>query len=158
MTNAPDNLVLSSIADALYATGGFTPEQCDELAEGILIYIKDNNLTIANTVATSGNDVTGSKQLIDQSVDNFAGLMKQKLCQNIHKGCWTDECNIVYLANRLHDELAELDIALNQLCDITQDQKTANAIIEECVDVANFAMMIANCVEEKTKEIDVDKI
>jgi hypothetical protein len=34
------------ITNALYATGRFTTEQCDQLADGILQYIKDYGLII----------------------------------------------------------------------------------------------------------------
>lgn len=35
---------IEPIQDALYATGRFTIDECDTLAEGILMYIKDRNI------------------------------------------------------------------------------------------------------------------
>lgn len=66
----------------------------------------------------------------------FAEQMELALRRNDHKGGWQD-CDYEYLSDRLRDETLELEGAvfgggLNE------------AIINEAVDVANFAMMIAD--------------
>lgn len=67
----------------------------------------------------------------------FAGEMEAVLKQNDHKGGWKD-CPMEYLRDRLHQEVRELDRAL-----LDGDPKN---ITKECIDVANFAMMLRdNC-------------
>lgn len=63
----------------------------------------------------------------------FALLMEAKLRLNDHKRHWS-KCADDYLFGRLKDEVEELHIALT----------FHHRVIEECVDVANFAMMIAD--------------
>ena len=42
-----DEEIRTPIQDALYATGQFTTDDCDTLADGILQYIKDAGMKIA---------------------------------------------------------------------------------------------------------------
>jgi hypothetical protein len=60
----------------------------------------------------------------------FAWLMEDKLRQNDHKGGWK-ECSFDYLMHRLVQE---------------QDELLKQPHISEAVDVANFAMMIADVI------------
>lgn len=71
------------------------------------------------------------------SVKWFAQLMEQKLRDNDHKDHWSYSTE-GYLIGRITDEYAELKRA-----------KSFNDKIEECVDIANFAMMIADCANNK---------
>ena len=64
----------------------------------------------------------------------FAREMDKKLEANSHKSGWSD-CTLQYLSMRLTQERKELANAIRQ--------KNKKRIIEECTDVANFAMMIA---------------
>jgi hypothetical protein len=72
-------------------------------------------------------------------VDAFAEIMEAKLERNRHKGDregWKN-CTLEYLFKSLRKEVRELKDAL---------EGTANryGVAEECADVANFAMMIAD--------------
>ena len=70
----------------------------------------------------------------------FAEQMEITLRKNDHKGGWSeDKCSMNYLHERLHEELGELTYATG-----LSGQGTKEKIIEECTDVANFAMMIAD--------------
>lgn len=65
----------------------------------------------------------------------FAAYMEHKLRLNDHKPNWRT-CSLGYLRERLSQELAELDEALAA--------GDPHLIYDECADVANFAMMIAD--------------
>jgi NTP pyrophosphatase (non-canonical NTP hydrolase) len=65
--------------------------------------------------------------------------MEQKLRVNDHKDGWHD-CKFDALFERLLEETEELRMALQQ--------RSGLAIIEECADVANFCMMLADRVRE----------
>lgn len=66
-------------------------------------------------------------------VSHFAEAMESKLKQNDNKAGWQD-CDMEYLLNRLTEECAELDKAVDE----------DHGILEEAINVANFAMMIAD--------------
>lgn len=70
-----------------------------------------------------------------KAVDWFAGRMAVKLLNNRHKAHWS-EADTGYLLDRLVQEVMELRQAI--------DMETAEDVINECADVANFAMMIAD--------------
>lgn len=59
--------------------------------------------------------------------------MEAKILKNKYKGFWR-QAEIGYLVRRLHQEVLELSEALG----------TEGDVIDECVDVANFAMMLAD--------------
>jgi len=69
------------------------------------------------------------------SLLRFVWLMESKLTQNDHKKSW-NLCEDNYLFSRLLQECSELDQALKA--------ESPEDIISESVDVANFAMMIAD--------------
>ncbi len=76
----------------------------------------------------------------------FAILMEEKLLENDHKEHW---CNysVGHLRTRLHQEVAELMRTI--------DKGASNkAVIRECADVANFALMIADNYERETEGYD----
>lgn len=66
------------------------------------------------------------------SVKWFAQRMEQKLRDNDHKDHWSNSSQ-GYLIGRIADELKELKSA-----------KFINDRIDECTDIANFAMMVAD--------------
>ena len=63
----------------------------------------------------------------------FANALEAKLKVNDYKGGWAD-CSNEYLMDRLEGEVRELNFAV--------DRQTAERIRAECVDVANYAMMV----------------
>lgn len=73
------------------------------------------------------------------SVRWFEKFMLSKLRKNRHKGHW-NSCAITYLLHRLNIERRELDSIYKRWLD---GQATAEQVINEAADVANFAMMIA---------------
>jgi NTP pyrophosphatase (non-canonical NTP hydrolase) len=84
----------------------------------------------------------------------FAKLMEKKLRQNDHKGGWQRE-DPDYILKRLREEVEEIAAYGGHLVgaqirhlehpdDPQQKSSKADSIGEECADVANFAMMIAD--------------
>lgn len=74
-------------------------------------------------------------QPIRDSVTQFAELMERVLRENDFKGGW-ERITPAQLINRLVDELDELVDAIHA--------GRTNDVIKEAVDVANFAMMLAD--------------
>jgi NTP pyrophosphatase (non-canonical NTP hydrolase) len=74
-------------------------------------------------------------------VQNFSHIMEKKLSENRHKGDargWR-ESTPGQLVQRIEDEVAELKEAL------MSKQFNPEAVAREAADVANFAMMVADC-------------
>ncbi len=69
----------------------------------------------------------------------FAALMEKTLRSNDHKGGWGGD-SVRWLRGRLHQEVEELDTAIKGLSRGVRPKEVA----KEAVDVANFAMMIAD--------------
>ena len=67
----------------------------------------------------------------------FASEMEKVLARNDYKGGWKFE-DYDYLFDRLHDEWIELRKELRR------KNKSNENILKECVDIANFSMMIAD--------------
>ncbi len=101
-------------------------------------------------------DYDSAKELINQHIDNlterfsqllstetkyrsaviwFAEQMERKLAKNDHKGGWKN-CELQYLSMRLTQERKELYDAI--------ESKDAQRIIDECADVSNFCLMLAD--------------
>lgn len=72
---------------------------------------------------------------IRASVKWFAERMEQALAKNDHKGGW-GKCDLQYLSVRLTQERKELAEAI--------DSKDPERIINECSDISNFSLMIAD--------------
>jgi hypothetical protein len=88
----------------------------------------------------------------------FAEVMEQKLVANEHKGGWgSKQCFLTELLGRLEDETRELRAFFTKHCDKCGGSSTTEvpdkndymSVIQECADVANFAMMIADRVGEE---------
>jgi len=79
-------------------------------------------------------DDQGTKENCRREVEWFAGMMEKKLRANDHKGGWHN-CKNDYLFKRIREEITELADAI-----LYED----GDVIDEAVDVANFAMMIAD--------------
>lgn len=86
----------------------------------------------------------------NDAVDWFAGRMKEKL--NFHSEWRSGWHNMKprKLLKRIRDELHELENAIGQL----GDKKTADDVIDECVDTANYAMFLAHNVSQKKEPRD----
>lgn len=78
------------------------------------------------------SEITG----IRVPVLRFALEMERKLKLNDHKGGWED-CPNDYLLKRIDEELVELKT-------VVESKKSRRRVINECADVANFAMMISD--------------
>lgn len=69
---------------------------------------------------------------------------KMALPKNVSKGDWLDGQTTMYdLLDRLYEEAEELEEAIEDSYYMTKTG-TTEAIVSECCDVANFAMMIAD--------------
>lgn len=75
------------------------------------------------------------------SVKQFAQAMERKLRENDHKGGW-DETTDACLIERLFEEANELSWAMSRVGD--GPPPDPHRVVDECADVANFAMMIAD--------------
>jgi len=78
-----------------------------------------------------------------KAILRFTNDMELKLCKNDHKDHWSG-MSLQYLSMRLTQERKELERAIKS--------KDAIKIVEECADVANFAMMIADNARRDSKE------
>ena len=82
------------------------------------------------------------------SVKWFATEMERVLKTNDYKGGWKN-CTLQYLSMRLTQERKELKEAIKS--------NDAEEIINECCDIANFAMMIAERFKSQIKEVKNEK-
>ena len=82
---------------------------------------------------------------IRKSVMKHAERMEERLQANDHKGGWAvAQCSLTYLIRHLRDEVDELESALFDEGDPVQ----------EAADVANFAMMIADRLDDVEDQDD----
>jgi hypothetical protein len=100
----------------------------------------------------TGNNANLLLPAVRPSVTWFATEMEKKLAINDHKGGWK-KCEIDWLIERIEAELEELKLLYGfrkadygrsvsdgvEFVDISNE-----AIISECADIANFAMMVAD--------------
>lgn len=77
----------------------------------------------------------------------FAGEMEKRLEANDHKTGW-QFATLQYLSMRLTQERKELERAIKN--------KDIKNVVEECADIANFAMMIADNVNEDSYNWEED--
>jgi len=84
-------------------------------------------------------DMDGEMEQYAPDIRRFVGLMCEKLQKNVHKGRWEHK-NRKQCFQGLMGEIRELRESLEKF---HEDE----AIIRECADVANFAMIIASVVE-----------
>jgi NTP pyrophosphatase (non-canonical NTP hydrolase) len=84
--------------------------------------------------------------VIRPEVKWFSGQMEQVLQENDYKSGW-ENCSKLWLYWRVLGETEELRNAL-----YPTSKADPELIIKECVDVANFAMMIADKVKKDMEE------
>lgn len=83
----------------------------------------------------TGQSMPSSRPELRPILREFAEKMEYALRENDHKGGWDEErCSVAYLERRLVEEFAEYLGA--KACEI------GNNPMQECVDMANFAMML----------------
>ena len=85
------------------------------------------------------------KQLTRKSILLFAMQMESKLRVREEKGCWSS-INISTLFTYLKGEVEELEEA------VKRDPMLKTEIVDECADIANYAMMIFDNIAQLTKE------
>lgn len=78
--------------------------------------------------------------------EDFRFEMERKLIKNNDKGGW-DKCSFEYLLLRLKEEVTEIEEAIKL-------ERPIFSVIEECADVANFSLMIA----DNYRELQLKKI
>ena len=78
----------------------------------------------------------GDDALYEQTTEAFRQVMMRKLHKHAHKGPWRT-MSVSYLLGRAREEMVELSDAL-------RDGATREAVAEECADVANLLMMLAD--------------
>lgn len=86
-----------------------------------------------SNIRTCVLDADGNSQHVRPEVTEFALAMELKLRKNDHKTGWHDQPIEAHI-KLLRIEMMELDVALDHLGD--------EAAVKECVDVANFALII----------------
>jgi len=93
----------------------------------------------------TGRTFENTREDIDRAIEDFSVQMVAKLLLTRHRTHWM-HCDADLLLKRLHDEVRELDVEMSALVNAGQplDSHKRKAIIRECADVANFAMMIAD--------------
>lgn len=74
---------------------------------------------------------------------DFMFAMQKKLDKNKHKTGYSN-CTLEYLLKRAKEEIKELEEAIEK-------NKSISSVINECADVANFMMMIADNYEQEIK-------
>uniref|UniRef100_A0A6M3K3H0 Uncharacterized protein n=1 Tax=viral metagenome TaxID=1070528 RepID=A0A6M3K3H0_9ZZZZ len=94
---------------------------------------------MCDSILTGEIDLSG----VREEVLEFALDMERKLKKNDYKKHWK-ECSLEYLQNRLKNELQELNFLLKKI-------SNKREVINECADIANFAMMIADIMRERRK-------
>lgn len=93
------------------------------------------------------------ENFVDEAVMSFIIDMKYKLRLNNHKGHWKDY-EQDWMVNRLRQEFEELKAAIKnaELKKPCPSQADLLAIVHECADVSNFAMMIADNVKRAIRK------
>lgn len=86
-----------------------------------------------------GRRVAPTPPALRPALQWFAEQMEDRLAANDHKGGW-EHCSLGLLAERLCDEVAEL-----------AEASSFQATAREAVDVANFALMIADVARKKAQ-------
>ena len=90
---------------------------------------------------------------IRSEVMGFAERMESVLRANDHKGGWGG-CSMQWLSSKLWEEFGELAPYVQQMIEGEEfDEYDLEAVIKECVDIANVAMMIADNANTKLNKL-----
>lgn len=90
------------------------------------------------------NMLTGEFAPVRQEVAEFALAMEQKFCKNDHKTGWKDQPIEAHI-KLLRIEMMEFDVALEFLGD--------EEAMKECVDIANFALIIRDKLKARMENL-----
>ena len=77
-----------------------------------------------------------------EEVKMFAMAMEAKLRENDYKGGWKNS-SFAFLKAKCKEELMEINVAIHERA-TNNSEITRIALLQECADLANFAMMIAD--------------
>ena len=88
------------------------------------------------------------KYKMRESIKLFAEAMERKLQRDDGKKKGWEACDIQYLSGGLWEELFELEDAI---ANMSIDSGGVSHVLEECTDVANFAMMIFCVLHDRAK-------
>jgi len=127
-------------------------EYADSEAARIVSDIRENTKRWQEEESADGCWV---EDALRPEVLEFAKIMERKLRENNEKGGWKT-CSTWWLLGRAHEELVELRNALDSwmakrdFCSGDRIRRLAADVIEEAADVANFVMMIADVVKERS--------
>lgn len=92
----------------------------------------------------TSDEIMGRVETIANAVHRFSKLVHLKLLRNIHKPGWTDE-SMRHLYHRLQQEMTELESELpGPDSESILSRPRLLRVVDECLDVAGFAMMIAD--------------
>lgn len=84
--------------------------------------------------------------LYENTIKRFSKVMMEKLEKNKHKKHWESVHNISFWRDKLYEEYAEttqiLNTQISGIADLPLRDK--KRLINECADLANIAMMIAD--------------
>lgn len=78
--------------------------------------------------------------IFEEEIEDFTVHMKHKLLVHKNKGGY-ERLKVDELMKMLHAEVRELKVAI--------DEKDMVGIVDECADVANFAMFISSVVQNR---------
>jgi len=84
-----------------------------------------------------------------QEVFDFALLMNQMLDRNMHRDPQWPECSLLYLRTKLKRKVDQLDHRLHLKHGVKQGTPDAERLREQAAHVANYAMMIADILDER---------
>jgi hypothetical protein len=105
-------------------------------------WVRETELLEVEEVVAKPDNQVETGVVLRSSLDYFATLMEQKLRKNDHKRNWK-ELSVKELKAGFESELNELGDAF--------DDYNSEDIVEECVDVANYCMMIADKIIFKSR-------
>lgn len=91
-----DETASEPITSALYATGRFTTDQCDDLAEGIIQYIKDYGLSVTKQSSTPSSGM--SEEEIEKLAEDTYPIypIEKHLIENLSWSGYINHLRIAY--------------------------------------------------------------
>lgn len=100
-------------------------------------------------------DTEQLEHYVEEDVTAFSAKMKAVLLANASKGLW-HKLSVDWLYLKLLEEVSELEDALVRR--ISKGNVTVDEIVEEAVDIANVAMMIADNAKKDAHVCNPDEL